>query len=282
MINVEEFKGVTRILGVTKKELDLDKTFNCGQSFRWKKQGNYYTGIIGDKVIKLAEHTFSDGEVGYATTLSAEECRAILLNYLSLNIDYNEYINIESLDDFAKKAAVFGQGIRILKQDPWEALITFLISQRNNIPKITSTVERLCVALGNDINGEGYSFPTPEKVIQAGIDGLQNLGLGYRDQYILNAAKWVYERRIDLHKLESFKISGEEAVTELMQLYGVGPKVANCVALFGLGKYDMFPIDIWIQRIIDQYYDGNIDISKYGCMAGLVQQYMFYYIKHIE
>lgn len=287
-ISIEEYKDLTRIIYADEGIIDLNKTFNCGQSFRWEQvANNVYSGVIYGKLLMLKQMQFDDGKIGIATTLNIEETKHMLVKYLGLDRDYSKELNINDLDVFAKTTLEFGAGIRILKQEPWEALVSFIIYQRNSIPKIKSTIKRLCKELSNEVKLQigkneyiDYSFPTIEKVLEVGLDGLQGLGLGYRDVYILSAAQAVKNGVINLEALDSSNITGDEVVEELLKLYGVGNKVANCVALFGFGKLDMFPIDVWIQRVIDQYYNGEIDIDKYGSLAGLVQQYMFYYIKN--
>ena len=286
-LTITEWNGITNITGVSKEILDLDKTFQCGQCFRWKKQpSGAYLGMVGEMPVLLREQKYENGEFGYSTNISSQECRERLVGYLSLDMVYEEMINLAALDEFAKEAAMFGQGIRILKQDPWEALISFIISQRNNIPKISSTIEKLCNHLGKtvevQVNDQRLcinTFPTPEDILSVGLEGLQKIGLGYRDRYVYEAAKQVSCGFIRLDELCAKEVPGEYAVRNLMQLHGVGVKVAHCVALFGLGKLDMFPIDVWIQRVIDKHYPAGINIEHYGPLAGLIQQYMFYYIK---
>jgi N-glycosylase/DNA lyase len=278
---------MTNVTGISKEILDLDKTFQCGQCFRWKRQpSGAYMGMVGEMPVLLREQTFEDGTFGYRTNISSQEFKERLVTYFSLDMVYEEMINLAALDAFAKEAARFGQGIRILRQDPWEALVSFIISQRNNIPKISSTIDKLCNHLGKTVevqlNDQSYSmktFPTPEDILNVGLGGLQKLGLGYRDRYVYEAAKQVSGGLIRLDELCAKEVTGEHAVRSLMQLHGVGVKVAHCVALFGLGKLDMFPIDVWIQRVIDKYYPHGINIEHYGALAGLIQQYMFYYIK---
>lgn len=264
--------------------IDLDKTFNCGQCFRWNKLGDFWVGVVRNKVyaIKKVDNTL-------ITTATPDEFN-YLRDYLDLDADYT--IEIPDTDRFALESAKFGNGIRILKQEPWEMLISYIISQRNNIPKIKSTIEKLCKAFGKeldiqDVNGNKYNhkfygFPSVDELSVLNTDDLHDIGLGYRDEYIIKAAKEVASGRLKLESLLDNKVSGDEAVNILLSLRGVGPKVANCVALFGLHKLDMFPIDVWIQRVIDTYYNGSIDISHYGNMAGVVQQYMFYYIKYSD
>lgn len=281
-VDKDKESGLTLIKGLTREVLNLDKTFDCGQCFRWNKSNNVWVGVVGDKVYKFRQLELN-GEQLIITNATIDEWDNILYDYFDLSTDYDK-IDIPNDDKFANSAHKFGRGIRILKQDPWETLISFIISQRNNIPKIKSTIEKLCNAFGDLIKEENgiryYSFPTVEKLSGLSDADFEGIGLGYRTPYIINAAMAVENNRINLEMLADSRTSSIEAVAKLESLYGVGPKVANCVALFGLGKLDMFPIDVWIQRIIDTYYNGSLNPSVFGSLAGLMQQYMFYYIKY--
>lgn len=292
---MEEYKvialenGLTAICGIDKATLDLDKTLDCGQCFRWKKQDNLtWRGVVKDKIYSIGR-TELNGEDCLLTDATVEDWNNTLYDYFDLGTDYSS-LSVPESDKFAQQAQKFGRGIRILKQDNWEALVSFIISQRNNIPKIKGTIERLCFKYGDPIyqyNSKGepsphiyYSFPSADTISKLDIEDLDGIGLGYRDEYIIMAAKAVTNKWIDLEELEKETMTGNLAVLKLTGLRGVGPKVANCVALFGLHKLSMFPIDVWIQRIIDIHYNGNIDVEAYGKLAGLMQQYMFYYIKY--
>lgn len=280
---------------IPRSKLDLDKTFNCGQCFRWEKQSDgSWIGIINNNIFSL-KHIIVDGVECIETNATEEEWNNILYNYLDLDTDYdisildtydhNKKSMIYTSDTFAIKAMKAGAGIRILRQDPWEAIISFIISQRNNIPKIKSTIHNMCVKHGNMINKTinsreyiGYTFPKPDKLTD--ITKLTGIGLGYRDEYVSRAALVMEEYPEFMSYITSGNIDTDGVIYKLQELKGVGPKVANCIALFGLHRLDAFPVDVWMQRIIDQYYDGNLDYTVYGNLAGLVQQYMFYYIKY--
>lgn len=282
------YNGFLCIENIDRYTLDLDKTLNCGQCFRWKKlPDDTWIGVVGNKQF-MVKHKEIDSKQCIITTATQNEWENILYKYFDLDYDYEANLTIPCTDEFVNKAHEFGRGIRILRQDKWESLVSFIISQRNNIPKIMSTINKLCIAYGNKIEIEvlgkkytDYTFPDAKTLSKLDISDLDGIGLGYRDEYILLAAKAIENNIIDLERLADDKISGYQAVEELLELRGVGTKVANCTALFGLHKLDMFPIDVWIQRIIDNYYNGELDYSVYGNLAGLVQQYMFYYIKNV-
>lgn len=278
-----DYNGFLCIKNIGRDLIDLDKTFECGQCFRWEKLADgTWIGVVNNKIFML-KHKDINGVPCIITNSTLEDWKNILVDYLDLNYAYN--ISIPDSDKFAKQACEIGKGIRILKQDPWETLISFIISQRNNIPKIKTTISKLCNRFGDiisiKVNGVTYTkntFPSKQCISKLSISDLDGLGLGYRDRYIIEAAN----SDVDVYKLRDSKVSSEVALNILQSLYGVGPKVANCVALFGLHKLDVFPIDVWMQRIIDQYYNGDIDIKSYGSLAGLIQQYMFYTIRFFE
>lgn len=267
--------------------LDIKKTFDCGQCFRWNNIGNYtYAGVIGDKYIQIKQCEAENGLVEYMTTLDPVYLKDFL-NYLGINDDYS-YLEHINLTNFEVKAMDKGRGIRILHQDLWETIVSFIISQRNNIPKIKTSIHRLCEAAGtkmvtkNPVIGSEiyyYTFPTPKQIVNLGITGLQKCGLGYRAEYIYTIALEFDINPLRFYDYNNKSKSGQETVDFLMRFRGIGPKVANCIALFGYNKLDMFPIDIWISRAIDQYYNGDIDIERFGKLAGLMQQYIFYYMK---
>lgn len=264
--------------------IDIDKTFNCGQCFRWNKINRHWVGVVANRVYQVAQDkdivAVRELTNGFNTQADIEK----IIKYLDLDTDYSVLKPLET-DVFAHEAMKSGKGIRILRQDTWEALISFIISQRNNIPKIKSTVKKLCEALGDKIEtsaGVYYTFPSPQRILEANKSDLIKIGLGYRDAYIISAAERVQAGSVNLSKLSSASVSSSKALAELQSMYGVGPKVANCVLLFGMHKLDAFPIDVWMERVIDRYYNGEIDIGSYGSLSGLMQQYMFYHIKNIS
>ena len=271
-------------------ELSLDKTFDCGQCFRWDKLNDgTFRGIVGNKLIMIKRFSDKSSETHDVFTVNLEYEDAIkLAEYLGLNDDYSSLNNIE-LTEFERKALNFGRGIRILHQDIWETSVSFIISQRNNIPKIKSTIYRMCEKFGTkevySIRGknlEYYVFPTPDQIIKAGITGLNECGLGYRSEYVYQFALEFNNNKNNYLKYLSDDYDSKSTIAFLMTHFGIGPKVANCISLFGYNKLDAFPVDVWIQRIADTYYNGYIEYTRYGNLAGLMQQYLFYYVKYNE
>lgn len=271
-------------------ELSLEKTFNCGQCFRWiGLRDGTFQGVVGDKLVMIKRFVSKSTDTSDVFTVNLDYNDTVkFADYLGLNDDYSPLSNIK-LTDFESKALRHGKGIRIIHQDIWETSVSFIISQRNSIVKIQNTIYRLCKRFGTKktykIKGneiEYYTFPTPEQIINAGVIGLSNCGLGYRSEYVYKFALDFSVNKNNFLKFLSDDYDSNSTVYFLKTHLGIGPKVANCISLFGYNKLDAFPIDVWIQRIADRYYGGNIDYQRYGNLAGLMQQYQFYYIKYNE
>jgi len=258
-------------------DFNLTKTFECGQCFRWNADENgVYTGIAFGKVIKLTER-----DKNVSIFCSENDFENIWQNYFDLSLDYTKIRERLCVDDFMKAATAFGAGIRILKQDKWEALCSFIISQNNNIPRIKAIIENLCNAFGDKIIFEDknyFSFPSPGKLAGLSIKDLVPLRCGYRANYILSAAQSVASGAIDLDALSA--LPPHEAKAALMKLHGVGAKVADCMLLFGLYMLDSFPRDTWIKQAISKYYSSDFDPAVFSPYAGIAQQYIFYYMRN--
>lgn len=285
MYKIEKFNNngtdITRIINISKDELDLDKTLKCGQAFRWNKIDNItWCGVINQNVVLLANMKFSDGKEGIATNLDIDKANC-LIEYLDLNVNYTEEISKLKLDNFAIKAYEKGKGIHILKQDLFEMIITFLMSQFNSMRNITNIVEKLSMRFGNKIetefNGrvyERYSFPTLEQLKDITEQEALNCSIGLRVKYLLPLLKRISNNPEILEKLKNMDYNS--AMKELQKFSGIGEKVANCICLFALHHIQAFPVDIHIKRILES--EGtNINISNYGKYAGIIQQYMYYY-----
>ncbi|MBO4882822.1 MAG: DNA-3-methyladenine glycosylase 2 family protein [Lachnospiraceae bacterium] len=257
--------------------INLDKTEKSGQCFRWIPEGDSFLIPAGGMLAKVSEA----GDGIDVFLLSSDKKRkpadieSFWKKYFDAELDYESIRKMpDKKDKFLKGAAASGEGIRIIYQEPFETLITFIISQRKSIPAIKTSVERICAAAGRKIPGtEVYDFPTPKELSLLGTDELTACGLGYRAPYIHSAAESVYHGDTDLEKLSG--ISDDELLESLMSLNGVGVKVANCTALFGFHRLDLFPIDVWIQRALDTYYDGTFPLEKYRPYNGIMQQYIF-------
>ncbi|MBQ4562739.1 MAG: DNA-3-methyladenine glycosylase 2 family protein [Clostridia bacterium] len=257
----------------------VEKIFDCGQCFRFDPdpEGGV-SGIYRGRKYRFTQE--SEDSVRIYNTSKAD-FNDNLFSFLSLDLDY-DMMNIDIEGRFGgdvtiKEAIEAGKGIRILRQDAFETLISFIISQNNNIPRIKKLVEALCRECGEK-NGDGYSFPTPEAIVDLGVDKLREMKTGFRAPYIYDAATKVAEGSIDLEGLKN--LDTDTALCELQKIKGVGLKVASCVALFGLNKLDTFPVDVWIKRVLEKYYPEGLDINTLGNYRGLSQQYLFYYERY--
>ena len=209
---------------------------------------------------------------------SPDEYENFWRHYFDLETDYRQYESaIDPADTYLQAAFAFGSGIRILHQAPWEMLITFIISQRKNIPAIRQAVEALSKKCGTCIDKENeiYAFPTPEQLSALTLSDLQSLSLGYRAKYIYETTKEVANGSLALAQWNT--LTDDDLHKMLLSCYGVGEKVANCVALFGYHRIGAFPVDVWIDRIQKTYYNGHFPVEKYEGFAGIMQQYLFYY-----
>jgi len=257
------------------KHLDIAKTFDCGQSFRFDKTGeNSWSGVAFGRFVTFTQPSPDTLEV---TPCTSDEWEQIWQPYFALDMDYDTMradIVARCDRDTMRHALDAGSGIRILRQDSWEALASFIISQNNNIPRIKGSIMRLCAALGEPIGGDNFAFFTPESLLQAGEEPLRSCGVGFRAKYLLDAAEKVTSGALDLAALK--QNTTEQALAALQSVRGVGPKVAACVALFGLGKMDAFPRDVWVNRSMTAHFDADFDPFTLGEYAGLAQQYLFY------
>ena len=254
--------------------LDIVKTFECGQCFRWNADENgVYTGVCGNYPAKVWK---DDGYV-YVRSSAPED---FWQEYFDLNTDYSSADESFSKIPYLDVCTEYGKGIRILRQDPWEALCSFIISQCNNIKRIKGIVERLCSEFGEPLEFEGskyYSFPAAQTVAALSEDDLSVLHCGYRAPYIITAAREVNSGALDLDALKYCDCT--EAKGHLIQLNGIGDKVANCAVLFGLHHMEAFPVDVWIKRALKEHFPPDFNPASLGSFAGLAQQYIFYYIR---
>ena len=250
---------------------DLKNTFDCGQCFRWNEdEDGSFSGIVKDKSVRI----YRDNDKIIIENSSEDDFKNLWKNYLDLNVCYDDIRNeIISLDSRLKCAVDSIDGIRILNQDPWEALCSFIISQNNNIPRIKIIVSRLCEHFGDEIQG-GYTFPSADKIAKLSVDDLAPLRSGFRAKYIIDAAKKVSSGEVNLEKMRTAPI--DECRKELMTIKGVGPKVAECTLLYGLHRLEAFPIDVWMKKALSTLFNG-ISPENLGRYAGIAQQYIFHY-----
>lgn len=257
------------------QELNPQRTFDCGQCFRWNADAEgKYRGVASGKAAVVW------AEAGRTYIECATGDIYFWRDYLDMETDYAEARRSIEVCDYLRECAAYGEGIRILRQDKWEALCSFIISQCNNIPRIKGIVEKLCSLYGEPVEapwGEARAFPTAERVADLSEEALAPLRSGYRAPYILAAARAVAGGDIDLDATALLPCG--EARAELKKLNGVGDKVANCVVLFGLHQLDAFPVDVWIKRALAANMPKGFDPSSLGKYAGLAQQYMFFHAR---
>ena len=253
------------------EELNLEKTLTCGQCFRWEKENTAWIGIAGAVPARLWE------ENGSVWLQSPDP--GPWRDYFDLATDYRTLAHrIEEAGGYLRAAPAEGRGIRLLRQDPWETLCSFLLSQCNNIPRIRKILEVLCRNFGRKIRWEGRTycaFPEPEVLAAQTPETLAPLRCGYRAEYLLDAAEKTAGGAVELEKLR--EVPTEQARACLRTIRGVGTKVADCVCLYGLGHRDAFPVDVWIRRALQEHFPPDFDPSRLGPAAGLAQQYLFYF-----
>ena len=278
------------------RDFHLDHIFDCGQCFRWEKgEDGSYTGIAFGRVAKIAYD--EDKKLLMIHGADEDDFETIWRDYLDLDRDYGSIkCVLADRDPVIRDAIEYGHGIRILNQEKWETLLSFIISQNNNIPRIKKCIESLAETLGEyagEYEGRKYySLPTPEVLAAASLDDLAPCRLGYRAKYLIETAKKVYAEGIDsLEALGSCELSAGETCEALRTYCGVGPKVANCIALFAMKKFDSFPIDVWVKKVMNTMYGfeendlkgmAAFAADKFGELGGIAQQYLFYYITHLK
>ncbi len=255
-------------------------TFDCGQCFRFDVLADGSAeGTVGREHAKISVN-------GDTVTVDGGQDRELWRRFLCIDEDYDA-IKKNIGEHFGKYGDVIfdamrvGDGIRILRQDEWEALCSFIVSQNNNIGRIKKIIARLCEKFGEPFESGGkiyYSFPKAETLACASEIDIFSCGTGFRAKYISDAAKKVASGEINLENISS--LDDENARAELMKICGVGPKVANCALLFGFHRLSSFPIDVWIKRVLDKYYKNGIDLGDLGDYAGVAQQYLFYYERY--
>ena len=282
------------------KNFDIKQILECGQCFRWDKisDTNYIIVAYGTVIEVLQE-----GDKATIYNSNEEDFNNIWINYFDLERDYDEIKTELAKDEILQKSVDFGYGIRILNQDPFEMLISFIISARNSIPSIKKTVKKICEAWGERIEYKGveyYTFPTPKAIKEATLEDIQGTGASFRSKYIVdtigkvNSAKEAKNagtlneelEQFDLEYIKSLPV--DECHKALQNFMGVGAKVADCIMLFSMSKHSAFPVDVWIKRAMIHFYLAP-DVSlnkirvfgreKFGELAGLAQQYLFYYAR---
>ncbi len=265
--------------------------FECGQCFRWDEESDgSYTGIVGKNVINVKQ---VENRVIFSS-YGADNLEKLVINYFDLTRNYEEIKDkLSKIDEHLARSIKYGSGIRILNQDLWETIISFIISANNNIPRIKGIINRISKNYGEKIEWNGkeyYTFPTVEELSKARVEELRALGLGFRDVRVYETTRKILEKQVDLEELHKEKDT-QKVRDILLTLDGVGPKVADCILLFStLKRFDVFPIDVWVRRVMNELYIKNEDETKvskkeieklakekYGNLEGIAQQYLFFW-----
>ena len=274
------------------KSFNLKDIFECGQCFRWNKQEDgSYTGIWKENVLNISQE---GNKIIFKGICENGDIEKEIKEYFDLDRDYEEIKEkLAKIDENMKLSINYGKGIRILNQDLWETIISFIISANNNIPRIKGIIERLSKKYGKEIkwNDESYyTFPTPQELKNVTVEEYRNIGLGFRDIRLYETTKMINEKAIDLEELKQ-NPNTQEVREKLLALSGVGPKVADCILLFStLKRFEVFPIDVWVRRVMNELYIKKEDetkvskkeieklaYEKFGNLAGMAQQYLFYW-----
>lgn len=274
---------------------NLKDIFECGQCFRWnEEEDGSYTGVFGNNVLNVSKTTKGI----YFKGICEKDIVNTVIDYFDLDRDYNEIKQtLAKVDNNMKESIKYGEGIRILNQDLWETIISFIISANNNIPRIKGIIERLSKKYGRKIeynNKEYFTFPTPEELSNVSVQEYRKLGLGFRDIRLYETTKMILNKDVDISKLNEIKDTNQVR-DELLKLSGVGPKVADCILLFStLKRFDVFPIDVWVRRVMNDLYihkEDEKNVSKkeilklandkFGNLEGIAQQYLFYWRREL-
>lgn len=273
------------------ESFELRDIFDCGQCFRWnREEDGSYTGVIKQGVLNVRKQ---NDDIIFEGMIEGD-IKEWVNFYFDLNRNYTEIKkSLSKVDIYLKNSIEYGKGIRILNQDLWETIISFIISANNNIPRIKGIIERISHKYGKEIefkNKKYYTFPTAQDLKDATVQDFRNLGLGFRDKRIFETTHIILDGGIDLNRLHDEKDT-LKVRDELLSLSGVGPKVADCILLFStLKRFDVFPIDVWVRRVMNELYIKNEDENKvskkeimklaenkFGSLEGIAQQYLFYW-----
>ncbi|OPJ56001.1 DNA-3-methyladenine glycosylase family protein [Alkalithermobacter paradoxus] len=272
------------------EHFEPEHIFECGQCFRWEKEEDEsYTIVAFERILNIKK----DKNKIYFNNTNVNEFHSIWYEYFDLHRDYGKIKDkLRKIDTYLEKAVNFGSGIRILNQDPWEILISFIISANNRIPMIKKSIENLSRLYGKEIGEykgkKYYAFPTIEKMNSLSVEEIEKCGTGYRSTYIKDTAFIVENKQTNIYNLKN--LNTDMCKSELMMFCGVGPKVADCIMLFSMQKYDTFPVDVWVKRVMEEFYlDEEMSLNKireYGInkfkdISGFAQQYLFYYAREL-
>lgn len=269
-MNIEYRNNNVIIENIT--SFDIGQTLDCGQCFRWNKiDDNTYQGTAYGKSLTISRNN----STVCLHNCTEEDFTNIWYNYFDFGTNYDKIkAELAKIHPILNDAQQYAFGIRILKQEPWEALCSFIISQNNNIPRIKGIINRLCENFGKQLENGEYTFPSAEDLCNLGVDDLAPLRSGFRAKYIIDASKKVASKEVDLNAIKQMPV--DEARKELIKIKGVGAKVADCTMLYGMGKKECFPLDVWMKRAMSVLFP-ELTPESFGENAGIAQQYIFHY-----
>ena len=273
------------------ESFELKDIFDCGQCFRWNEEiDGSYTGVFKTNVLNVQK---INNKITFKGLVNGN-IKEVVEDYFDLNRNYTKIKQeLSKIDENIKKSVEYGKGIRILNQELFETIISFIISANNNILRIKGIIERMCKKYGNEITWNEkkyYTFPTIQNLKNVSIEEYRELGAGFRDKRIYETVQMLWLKKIDTNNW--YKQKDTLLIRdELLTLSGVGPKVADCILLFSdLKRFDVFPIDVWVRRVMNELYIKNMDetkvskkqiekiaLEKFGTLKGLAQQYLFYW-----
>lgn len=253
--------------------LDIGLTLDCGQAFRWAQKPNgAWHAVVDGRAVDIEQQ-------GGTITVTGDSDEKFWRDYLDLDRDYAAICEKLKEDKWLNRAVTEYGGIRILRQDTWEALCSFIISQNNNIPRIKGIIERLCATFGDDLGNGDFSFPSAERLAECSVEELSPLRAGFRAKYIIDAAQKVADGTVELSPLAYEDM--DKCREELMKIKGVGAKVAECTLLYGCGRIEAFPIDVWVKRIMSELYPEGLPECTEG-VEGIAQQFLFHWRRNTE
>ena len=263
---------------VSIKNFVPSQILDCGQCFRWNAihsvgdESVSYSGIAYGRRLEL---TLKGNEL-ILKNVTLEDFESVWRDYFDFSRDYSKLRQHYAIDDTLNKAMAFSPGLRLMRQQPWEALVTFILSQNSNIPRIKGMTARLCEHFGKPLPCGGFTFPTSEVLASLSTDNLAPVRSGYRDSYIIDAAKRVAGGWLNFEELQN--MPSDIVRKALMEVRGVGPKVAECVLLYGFGRVECYPLDVWMKRVMASYYPNGF-VKELKDTAGIAQQFLFHYIR---
>lgn len=273
-MNIKSKKN--RIIFENTDNLSIPLSLDCGQAFRWSENGDgSWHGVAFGRAVNIAQ----DGNTVTVSGDVRDGDEQLWISYFDLNRDYSSICKKLCADSYLNRAITEYSGIRILKQDEWEALCSFIISQNNNIPRIKGIVERLCATFGDDLGNGDFSFPSAERLAGLTVEDLSPLRSGFRAKYIIDAAQKVASGEVDLMKMRTCDM--DEARAELIKIKGVGAKVAECTLLYGCGRVEAFPVDVWVRRIMSELYPEGLPECTEG-VEGIAQQFLFHWRRNLD